>query len=145
MNKIKVLFLCVHNSARSQMAEAYLNSMGSDMFYAESAGFEPGQLNPLAVEVMKEDGIDISNNSVDSVSDFFREKRFYGYIISVCDESRAQKCPIFPGFARRIHWNIEDPAGLDGTYEEKLEKTRQIRDIIKEKVKDFIKELKDSQ
>mgnify|MGYP005863859015 FL=1 len=145
MNKIKVLFLCVHNSARSQMAEAYLNSLGGDIFHAESAGFEPGQLNPLAVQVMKEDGIDISNNSVDNVRDFFREKRFYGYIISVCDESKAQKCPIFPGLPKRIHWNIEDPAGLEGTQEEKLQKTRQIRDIIKEKVKEFIKEVKKSQ
>ena len=145
MDKIRVLFLCVHNSARSQMAEAYLNTLGGDLFYAESAGFEPGKLNPLAVQVMKEDGIDISNNSVDDVKDFFREKRFYGYIITVCDESKGQKCPIFPGVPNRIHWNIEDPSTLEGTYEEKLQKTRQIRDIIKEKVKEFINEVKESQ
>ncbi len=145
MDKIRVLFLCVHNSARSQMAEAYLNTLGGDMFYAESAGFEPGKLNPLAVQVMKEDGIDISNNSVDDVKDFFKEKRFYGYIITVCDESRGQKCPIFPGVPKRIHWDIEDPSSLEGTYEEKLQKTRQIRDIIKEKVKEFINDVKESQ
>jgi len=141
MNKIRVLFLCVHNSARSQMAEAYLNEIGKGSFEAESAGFEPGSLNPLAVEVMKEDGIDISGNKIDSVYTFFSEKRFYGYIITVCDESKAQKCPIFPGVPVRYHWDIEDPAIFEGTYEEKLAKTRTVRGKIKGMIKDFIDEV----
>lgn len=142
MNKIRVLFLCVHNSARSQMAEAYLNKLGESLFEAESAGFEPGVLNPLAVEVMKEDGFDISKNKIDDVTDFFKEKRFYGYIITVCDISNNQKCPTFPGVSKYLHWDVEDPASFEGTYEEKLEKTKKVRDIIKEKVKQFITEVK---
>jgi arsenate reductase (thioredoxin) len=141
MNKIKVLFLCVHNSARSQIAEAYLNQLGKGAFEAESAGFEPGSLNPLAVEVMEEDGIDISGNRIDSVYTFFSEKRFYGYIITVCDESKAQKCPIFPGVPVRYHWDIEDPASFEGSLEDKLAKTRMVRDKIKGKIKDFIDEV----
>ncbi len=145
MNKIRVLFLCVHNSARSQIAEAYLNELGKGLFEAESAGFEPGSLNPLAVEVMKEDGIDISGNKIDSVYTFFSEKRFYGYIITVCDESKAQKCPIFPGVPVRYHWDIEDPALFEGAYDEKLLKTRMVRDSIKEKIKDFMCEVRSGQ
>jgi arsenate reductase len=144
MNKIRVLFLCVHNSARSQMAEAYLNKLGKGSFEAESAGFEPGALNPLAVKVMREDGIDISKNPIDDIADFFSQKRFYGYIITVCDISKNQHCPTFPGMAKHIHWDIEDPVTFKGTYEDKLEKTRRVRDIIKEKVKEFISELKSS-
>jgi len=124
------------------MAEAYLNKIGGDFFQAESAGFEPGKLNALAIEAMKEDLIDISSNKIDDVADFFSERRFYGYIISVCDSAKAQKCPIFPGVPKRLHWDIEDPAMLEGTYKEKLEKTRKIRDKIKEKVIDFIGEVK---
>lgn len=138
MNKIKVLFLCVHNSARSQMAEAYLNKLGEGLFEADSAGFEPGVLNPLAVKVMKEDGIDISNNKIDSVFDFFKEKRFYGYVIAVCDISKDQKCPTFPGVAQRLHWNLEDPSSFNGTRKERLEKIRKVRDRIKHKVQEFI-------
>jgi len=141
VEKIRVLFLCVHNSARSQIAEAYLNLLGKGLFEAESAGFEPGQLNKLAVDAMKEDGIDISDNKIDDVADFFKERRFYGYIITVCDASIAQKCPIFPGVPKRIHWDIEDPASFQGSYDEKLEKTRKVRDEIKEKVMKFIEEI----
>jgi len=141
VEKIKVLFLCIHNSARSQMAEAYLNLLGKGLFEAESAGFEPGHLNKLAVDAMKEDGIDISKNKIDDVADFFKERRFYGYIITVCDASKAQKCPIFPGVPKRIHWNIEDPASFKGSYDEKLEKTKKVRDEIKEKVMKFIEEI----
>jgi len=142
MSKIRVLFLCVHNSARSQMAEAYLNKFGKGSFEAESAGFKSGKLNPIVVEVMKEDGIDISGNELDSVYTFFKEKRFYGYIVTVCDKSKAQRCPIFPGVPARYHWDIEDPSSFEGTYEEKLAKTRIVRDKIKEKVKALIEEVK---
>ncbi len=142
MGKIRVLFLCVHNSARSQMAEAYLNKLGEGSFEAESAGFEPGKINELAIAAMAEEGIDISKNKVDDVVDFFKERRFYGYVITVCDQSNDQRCPIFPGVPKRIHWSIEDPSSFTGSFEEKLEKARKVRDEIKEKVKEFIEEVR---
>jgi arsenate reductase len=139
MEKKKVLFVCVHNSARSQMAEAYLNKLGGEKFFAESAGLEPGILNPLVVKVMAEDGIDISGNKTKSVFDFFKAGKTYEYVITVCDTEAAERCPIFPGKAIRFHWSFPDPSSLDGTEEEKLEKIRKIRDDIKAKVIDFIK------
>lgn len=133
-----VLFLCVHNSARSQMAEAYLKKLGQDKFEVESAGLEPGKLNPYVVQVMKEDGIDISNNKTKDVFDFFKSgKRFY-YVITVCDMDSAVKCPVFPGVFKRIEWNIEDPSALKGSEEEILSRTRIIRDKIRDSVKDFV-------
>ena len=138
MSKIKVLFVCVHNSARSQMAEAYLKKFGGDKFEVESAGIEPGKLNPLAVEVMKEDGIDISNNPIKSAFDFFKEGKTFLYVITVCDKSAADRCPIFPGMNRKIAWGFDDPSAFTGTYEEKLAKTRIVRDRVRTAVQDFI-------
>src|SRR5690349_20271486 len=131
---IKVLFLCVHNSARSQMAEAYLKKLGGDKFKVESAGLEPGKLNPLAVEVMKEDGIDISNNPINDVFDFFKQGKTYRYVITVCDKEASDKCPLFPGMSEKINWSFSDPSKLGGTHVEKLEQTRKIRDQIKQAV-----------
>jgi arsenate reductase len=139
MNRTKVLFVCIHNSARSQMAEAYLNHYGGDRFYAESAGLEPGTLNPLVVKAMIEDGIDISGSGTNSVFEFFKEGRFYGYVITVCDETAGERCPIFPGIVKRLHWSFEDPSALKGSEEEKLIEIRRIRDSIKEKILYFIK------
>ena len=96
MQKYKVLFVCMHNSARSQMAEALLKNIAADEVEVESAGLEPGKLNPLAVAVMKEIGIDISENRNKSIFDFFKQGRRYHYIITVCDQAQAQKCPVFP-------------------------------------------------
>lgn len=138
---IKVLFLCVHNSARSQMAEAYLKKFGGDEFHVESAGLEPGKLNPFAVEVMKEDGIDISNNPTNDVFDFFKEGKMFMYVVTVCDERAARACPIFPGMMHKINWSFEDPSQFTGTHDEKLQKTRIVRDHIKEAVQGFIKEV----
>ncbi|MDD5668507.1 MAG: arsenate reductase ArsC, partial [Candidatus Omnitrophica bacterium] len=97
MDKKKILFICVHNSARSQMAEAFLKQKAGDRFEVESAGLEPGELNPLAIEVMREIGIDISQNKTKNVFDFYRQGKHYDFIITVCDESQAQRCPVFPG------------------------------------------------
>ncbi|MCX7965320.1 MAG: arsenate reductase ArsC [Syntrophorhabdaceae bacterium] len=133
----KVLFVCVHNSARSQMAEALMNHLCGDRFIAESAGLEPGVLNPLAVDVMAEVGIDISKNNTKSVFDFYKKGRLYSYVITVCDEASAEQCPIFPGVTKRLHWSFEDPSKFTGTYEERLEKTRAVRDKIKEKILEF--------
>ncbi len=139
MEKIKVLFVCVHNSARSQMAEAFLNQLAGDNFFAESAGFEPGIINPIVVEAMKEVNIDISKNETKSVFDFFKEGRLYHFVIAVCDEASAERCPIFPGITKRLGWSFEDPASFTGTHEEKLAKTRAVRDKIKTEVEFFLK------
>lgn len=141
MAPLKILFLCIHNSARSQMAEAYLNKYGGGNFIAESAGLEAGNLNPLAVEVMKEDGIDISQNKTKNVFDFSREGRHYQYVVTVCDEASAAKCPVFPGVHKKITWSFTDPSSLTGTQEEKLATTRDVRDKIKVAVQDLIKQL----
>jgi arsenate reductase len=139
MDKIKVLFVCVHNSARSQMAEAYLNKLGGNRFEVLSAGIEPGTLNPLAVEVMKEAGIDISGNKTKSVFEFYSQGKLFDYVISVCDEASAQRCPIFPGIkVRNIHWSFSDPASFEGTHEEQLAQTRGVRDSIEMAVKAFV-------
>lgn len=141
MEKFKVLFVCIHNSARSQMAESIINELHGDKFIAESAGFEAGKLNPFAVEAMKEMGIDISNKKTNEVFDFFKEGRIYKYVITVCDESNAEKCPIFPGVSKTIHWSFEDPSSFVGTDQEKLENTIRIRDEIRLKIDDWIKSL----
>jgi len=129
--KQKVLFICVHNSARSQMAEAFLNEICGDYFEAHSAGLEPGTLNPLAVEAMREIGMDISQNQTQSVFDVFKSGELFAYVITVCDESSAECCPIFPGVTKRLHWSFPDPAALAGTRDERLAGTRKIRDQIR--------------
>ena len=95
--KEKVLFICVHNTARSQMAEEYLRKLASDRFEVESAGLEPGTINPLVVEVLKEEGIDITGKKTNSVFEFYKEGRRYHYVITVCSKEASERCPIFPG------------------------------------------------
>ena len=141
MMKTKVLFLCIHNSARSQMAEAYLKKIGGDKFEVESAGLEAGNLNSFAVEVMKEEGIDISKNQTNNVFDFFKQGKLYRYVITVCDKDASDRCPIFPGMSEKINWSFSDPSSFTGTEEEKLQKTRKVRDQIKQAVQDFVKQL----
>ena len=140
---IKVLFICVHNSARSQIAEVFLNRLGKGKFIAESAGFEPAPLNPYVVKAMMEIGYDISKNSSDSVFNYYKEGRLYYMVVKVCDQINGQRCPIFPQIQRVLDWNIEDPAALTGTDDEILAGTRKIRDIIKEKVELLISEYED--
>lgn len=137
MQKQKVLFVCIHNSARSQMAEAWLNHLCGEFFEAHSAGLEPGTLNPLVVEVMKEEGIDISSKKTQSVFDLIKKGILFSCVITVCDETSAERCPIFPGVHKRLHWSFPDPSRVNGTKEEKLKKIREIRDIIKNKIKDW--------
>lgn len=139
MNKLRVLFVCVHNSGRSQMAEAFLNSLGGTHFEAESGGLEPTSVNPRVAEVMNEVGIDISKNKADSVFEMLKQGRTYNYVITVCDETSSERCPLFPGKVKRIHWSFRDPASLSGTDEEIRTKTRQVRDEIKQAVEQFIK------
>ena len=113
------------------MAEAFLNKICGDYFEAHSAGLEPGRLNPLAVEAMREIGIDISHKQTQSTFDVFKSGELFAYVITVCDESSAEHCPIFPGVAKRLHWSFPDPAVLSGTREERLAGTRKIRDQIR--------------
>jgi len=141
MDKIKVLFVCIHNSARSQMAEAILNHYYSDKFTAESAGFEAGTLNPFAVKAMTEWGINIAQNKTDIVFDLFKEGRIYSYVVTVCDESNAERCPVFPGITKRLHWSFPDPSAFKGRDEDKQLFTENVRDQIKEKIDEWVKNL----
>jgi arsenate reductase (thioredoxin) len=138
MEKIKVLFVCVHNSARSQMAETLLNHLAGERFRAESAGFEPTKINHFVVEVMKEIGFDISKNQTKSVFDLFKQGRLFDYVIAVCDAANGERCPIFPSVTKRLNWSIEDPSSFRGTHEEILSRTRLIRDKIKIEIENFI-------
>jgi arsenate reductase len=139
--KAKVLFVCIHNSARSQMAEAFLNQICGDFFEAHSAGLEPGKLNPIVVEAMREIGIDISGNQTKAVFDMFKSGKLFQYVITVCDETSAERCPIFPGIAKRLHWSFPDPSGFQGSRDEKLARTREVRDTIKSKVEAWCAEV----
>ena len=134
MRKKNVLFVCVHNSARSQMAEAFLKQRCGDAFEAYSAGLEPGTLNPVVVEAMQEIGIDISHNETKGVFDFVKSGKVFAYVITVCDEASAERCPIFAGVTTRLHWSLPDPSSFGGTDEEKLSKTRAVRDLIRDQV-----------
>jgi arsenate reductase (thioredoxin) len=138
MNKQKVLFVCVHNSARSQMAEALLNFLYGNRFEAKSAGMEPGDLNPLVVKAMEEVGIDISKNRTKSVFDILRSGELFSWVITVCDESSAERCPVFPGFARQLHWSFPDPSSLNGSLEEKMNAIRKIRNDISAAVRQWV-------
>ncbi len=140
--KENVLFICVHNSARSQMAEEYMRKFAADRFEVESAGLEPGRINPLAAEVLREEGMDITHKKTNNVFEFYREGRRYHYVVTVCSKEAAERCPVFPGVGpiQRLHWPFEDPSQVTGTREEKLKKVRAIRDQIKQKVLEFVQE-----
>jgi arsenate reductase len=133
--KLRVLILCTGNSARSQMAEGLLRHQGGEHFEVHSAGTKPSSVNPLAAEAMREIGIDISNHRSKSVTEF--EGAHFATVITVCD-SAAEQCPIFPGAPRRIHWSLPDPAASGGTYEEKLEVFRRVRNELEARLRAFL-------
>jgi arsenate reductase len=139
--KKKVLFVCIHNSARSQMAEAFLNAICPAHFEAHSAGLEPGKLNPFVVEAMQEIGIDISGNATKSVFDMFRGGNLFAYVVAVCDGASAERCPVFPGVSQKIHWSFPDPSALTGTREERMKGVREIRDTIRERIAQWCDEM----
>ena len=139
--KKNVLFVCIHNSARSQMAEAFLNQICPEEFEAQSAGLEPGRLNPIVVEAMQEIGIDISGNKTKAVFDMFKSGQMFSHVITVCDETSAERCPIFPGVTTRLHWSFEDPSSFKGSHEEVLGKTREVRDTIQRKIEAWCAEM----
>ena len=131
----RVLFLCTGNSARSQMAEGLLRHLGGDRFEVFSAGIEPGHLNPLAVEAMRDLGIDISNHWSKSVDEFIGED--FDYVITVCDKA-SEQCPIFPGNTDRIHWSFIDPAAAEGDEAARLAVFRRVRNEIQQRLRLFL-------
>ncbi len=132
-----VLFVCIHNSARSQMAEAFLNRKCPNEFVAYSAGLEPGLLNPIVIDAMNEIGIDLSHNKTKSVTDMLDRKLVFSHVITVCDEASAERCPIFPGSGQRLHWSFPDPSALTGTTAERLVRVREIRDCIQRQIEQW--------
>ena len=139
MNKAKILFLCTGNSARSQMAEAFVRKYAGNRFEVHSAGLEPKGLNPLTIKVMEEIGIDISGQISKSLDTYFGNTDFQ-YLVTVCDDAD-KNCPTgWPGIRQRMHWSFQDPAAVDGSEEEKLAKFREIRDLMEEKIKLWLRE-----
>jgi len=138
LKKTKVIFLCTGNSARSQMAEAFLRKYGNKRFEVYSAGLSAEGIHKYTKKVMKEIGIDISNQYSKPLKKYLGEEHF-GIIITVCEKVEAE-CPIFPGVSTRIYWPFDDPRAVKGTEEEKLTKFREIRDQIEEKIKKFVNE-----
>jgi len=137
MSQNRVLFLCTGNSARSQMAEAFLRKYAGERFEAHSAGLEPKGMNPFTVKVMNEIGIDISAQISKGV-DKYLGKVLFRYLITVCDDAE-KHCPtVWPGVNHRLHWSFEDPAKFEGTEEEKLAKFRQVRDQIEQQIKQWV-------
>ena len=140
MPKQKVLFICVHNSAHSQMAAALLNKTCGEYFDTQSAGLEPGTINPLVIEALREINIDISGNKPQAVFDVWKSGQIFQFVITVYSEVEAEGCPIFPGVATRLHWPFEDPSKFAGTHEERLERTRRVRDQIHARINSFCEE-----
>lgn len=139
MKKIKVLFLCTGNSARSQMAEGLLRWHGEEYFDVFSAGLEPKGIHPLTIKVMEELGYDMKEHRSKYLTEYLGKQHF-GYLITVCNRAD-EKCPIFPGMGIRLHWGFEDPAACQGTEKEQLDKFRQIRGEIDRKILDWMNEL----
>ncbi len=140
---ISVLCLCVHNAARSQMAEAYFRKFGADIIDVESAGLEPGTLNPLVVRALREDGIDIEGKKTRDVFSLYKTGRTYRYVVTVCSKEAAERCPIFPGRSEKLHWPFPDPSAFTGTDAERMAQVRDVRDAIREKVRGFVAELRE--
>jgi len=140
MPKQKVLFICVHNSARSQMAAALMKQTCGEFFEVQSAGLEPGVINPLVIEVLQELGVDISKNKTQRVLDVWKSGQIFQFVITVCSEAEAEGCPIFAGVTTRLHWPFDDPSKFTGTHAERLEKTRHVRDQIHARIDSFCEE-----
>ena len=139
MSKAKVLFLCTGNSARSQMAEAFLRKYGGEQFEAYSAGLEPKDIHPYTSRVMEEIGVSLSGQYSKHLKEYMGKVHF-GYLITVCDEAE-KNCPTaFPNLSQRIHWSFEDPAAFVGSDEEKLAKFRVVRDRIEQRIKEWLME-----
>ena len=139
--KKKILFVCTGNSCRSQIAEGYMRHYFGDAFEVFSAGLLPSHVNPKAIQVMKEVEIDISSHTSDSINDYLNTS--FDYVITVCDDAN-ESCPVFTGEVKnRLHWGFEDPSFAQGTEDEILDKFREARDLIAEKIKNYFKDIKE--
>lgn len=137
MNKQKILFLCTGNSARSQMAEAFVRKYASDRFEAHSAGLQPKGINPLTIKVMDEIGIDVSSQTSKGMDTYWGKTGLH-YVVTVCDNAN-ENCPaVWPGVHQKMHWSFEDPAAVEGTEESKLAKFREVRDLIDRKIQRWL-------
>jgi len=128
----RVLFLCTHNSARSQMAEGLLRHLSGDRFEVMSAGTEATHVRPLAIRAMDEVGVDISAQESETLGSYLHEP--FDHVITVCDEAN-EACPFFPGASERLHWSLPDPSKAQGTEEERLEVFRRVRDDIEDRIR----------
>ena len=140
-DKPRILAICIHNSARSQMTEEFIRKAAGDRVEVTSAGLEPGNLNPVVVELLKEDGIDITGKETKSVFDLHASGERFDYVIAVCDKEAAERCPIFPAEKERLHWPFPDPSKAEGSLEEKLAYVRPIRDEIRARAYAFVERL----
>lgn len=139
-DSIKVLFICVHNAARSRMAEALLRVRGGDRFEVTSSGYEPREVNPLVLEAMSDIGVQLASTGPQpSVFELFKQGRLFNYVISVCDAEHDQKCPIFAGVTQRLSWSFPDPSTFEGSHEAKLALVAEVRDAIGARVDAWIK------
>jgi arsenate reductase len=138
MAKTKVIFLCTHNSVRSQIAEAFLSKYAGDYFNVFSAGYHPQPIHPYTIKLMQEIGYDLSKRQSKELWELAKNQHF-GIIITVCKKTE-EECPTLPGTSTRLYWNLEDPAAFEATEEAKLTKFREVRDQIHEQIKNFLKE-----
>ena len=137
-NRRKVLVLCTHNSARSQMAEGFIRALAGDRFEVESAGTEATRVHPLAVRAMNEVGIDLRSHTSKTFDRFLGEK--WDYVITVCDSAN-ERCPLFPGAVVRLHWSFDDPSAIQGTEEARLAAFRRVRDAIRTQLEQWPREV----
>lgn len=135
MGKAKVLFLCTHNSARSQMAEGMLRHMAGETFEAHSAGTEETEVRPFAIEAMAEIGVDISGQESKTLDGYIEDT--FEYVVTVCDDA-SEACPFFPNAKNRLHWPLEDPSKAEGSEEEKLSVYRSVRDEIRGRIEEEV-------
>ncbi|HWP85602.1 MAG TPA: arsenate reductase ArsC [Terriglobia bacterium] len=135
---MRILFLCTGNSCRSQMAEGLLRWQGGSVVEVASAGMDPRPVHPFAVRVMSEIGLDISRQTSKSVEPFLAER--FDYVITLCEAAK-EACPIFPGEARRLHWDLPDPAAAGGSEQERLEAFRRVRDQLAARIEELLGEI----
>ena len=138
MAKTRVLFICSGNSARSQMAEAFLRGYAGDQFDVYSAGLEPQAIHPMTVEVMAERGFDLAGHRAKGLDEYLGKIHF-GVLVTVCNRAK-ETCPIFPGGGTRLHWPFDDPAAVTGGEEERLAKFREVRDAIEIRISEWLRE-----
>jgi arsenate reductase len=137
MTRARVLVLCTHNSARSQMAEGLLRALAPDRFEVASAGTQATRVHPLAIRAMDELGIDLGGHTSKTLDRFLAEP--WDYVITVCDTAN-ERCPVFPGAAMRLHWGFDDPSAARGSEEERLAEFRRVRDAIATRLRCWLAE-----